>query len=230
MFEAVHVRPEGRSSLARMARTASRYGYDGIITRNHSDSADIPVSEAYREDCAVPVVMGIEVRTDEPNVARGTVGNERSNRSIVAVHGGTIPMNKFAVSTPAVDVLAHPMIDGGDLNHVLVKEAAANGVRLECNLSRVLTTSGGARVRAIQDLQKLFDLVDHYDAPYVVSADPQSHLAFRAPRDLAALGAAIGLTEDWILDGLREWGSLVERNRRIDSDSFVEPGVSRGER
>jgi len=61
----------------------------------------------------------------------------------------------------------------------------------------------------------------------VVSADPGSHLQLRAPRELAAVGEAIGFTAEQIETGLAEWGRIAARNRERLSDTFVEPGVHR---
>jgi len=110
---------------------------------------------------------------------------------------------------------------------VLATEAARNGVRIEFSLGRVLRTQGGERVQALQDLRKLRELVTDSDARFVVSADPFSHLHFRAPRELVALGVELGFSERQIEAGLTEWGRLVARNRERTSDSFVEPGVWR---
>lgn len=224
-YEAVHARPDGESTVARLARTASEYGYDGIVVRNHGDRQatydPTEISDAY----GVDAVEGVEVRVEDRSRASGLVGNHRDRQTIVAVHGGSVDMNRFAVEQPAVDVLAHPMADEGDVNHVIVKAAADNGVRLEFSLRDVLHETGGSRVRQIQALRKLRELVEHYDAPYVVSADPHSHLELRAPRDLTALGETIGFSADQIEAGLAEWGHLTDRNRDRQSDAFVEPGV-----
>jgi ribonuclease P/MRP protein subunit RPP1 len=230
MYEAVHARPDGDSTVARYARTAAEYGFDGVVVRNHGDAvADYDaarIAEAYDVD----VVDGVEVRASDPSRASGFVGNHRDRRTIVAVHGGSVSLNRFAVEQPAVDVLAHPMADDGDFNHVLAKAAADNGVRVEFSLRRVLRAEGGRRVQALQDLRKLRELVEHYDVPYVVSADPTSHLHLRAPRELRALGEVIGFSDDQIASGLAEWGRLADRNRERQSDAFVEPGVWRGSR
>jgi ribonuclease P/MRP protein subunit RPP1 len=227
-YEAVHARPDGDSTVARMALTASEYGYDGLVVRNHGDEPASYDPESVADTYGVDVVTGVEVRADEPSRASGFVGNHRSRREIVAVHGGSPAINRFAVEQPTVDVLAHPMRDDGDVNHVLAKAAARNGVRLELSLGRVLRTDGGRRVTAIRDLRKLADLLDTYDAPYVVSADPASHLALRAPRDLAAIGEVVGLSATQVETGLAEWGRLAAANReRLDGD-VVQPGVRRG--
>ncbi|WP_254544352.1 RNase P subunit p30 family protein [Halomarina pelagica] len=225
MYEAVHVRPDGESTVARMALTAAEQGYEGLVVRNHGDATADYDAEAITAEYGVDVVDGVEVRAERRSRAAGFVTSHRTRRTVVCVHGG--PLNRFAVEDERVDVLAHPM-DGGDVNHVLARAAAENGVRIEFDLSRVLRADGGPRVRAIADLRKLRELVAKYDAPHVVSADARGHLQLRAPRELVAVGEVIGLDAEWIREGLREWGRLAARNRERRSDSFIEPGVRRG--
>ncbi len=229
MYEAVHARPDGTSTVSRLARTASEYGFSGIVVRNHGDSGHDADLDRVRDHFDLDVVDAVEVRAEDPSRASGYVGNYRAEKDLVCVHGGSERINRFAVEQPAVDVLAHPM-DGGDFNHVLAKEAARNGVRIEFSLRRVLRVEGGRRVQAVQDLRKLRELVRAFDVPYVVSVDPRSHLHLRAPRELSAVGEAIGFTAEQIDEGLAEWGRLAERNRDRQSDAFVEPGVWRGTR
>jgi ribonuclease P/MRP protein subunit RPP1 len=83
-------------------------------------------------------------------------------------------------------------------------------------------------VKRLRKLRKLRELVAAYDAPYVVSATPRSHLQLRAPRELAALGEVLGFDADDVLAGLDAWGRLAERNRHRGSESFIAPGVERG--
>jgi ribonuclease P/MRP protein subunit RPP1 len=225
-YEAVHAHPDGAATVARLAATASEYGFAGIVVRNHGDTrADYDAAEV-AETYGVDVVEGVEIRAEDPSRASGYVGSHRESETIVAVHGGTNALNRFAVEQPSVDVLAHPMAGDGDVNHVIAKTAADNGVRIELSLRRVLRSEGGQRVRALRDLRKLWELVSEYDAPYVVSGDPRSHLQLRAPRELVALGDAVGIDRDAVEAGLTEWGQLAERNRHRAADAFVEPGVT----
>jgi len=229
MYEAVHARPDGESTAARMALTASEYGFDGVVVRNHGDSPASYDPGRLREAYGIDVVTAVEVRADDPSRASGYVGSHREEQTIVLVDGGDPAINRFAVEQPAVDVLAHPMAGDGDFNHVLAQTAARNGVRIELSLRRVLRQSGGRRVRALQDLRKLRELLADGDTPFVVSADAHSHLQLRAPRELAAVGEAVGLDSETIEAGLTEWQRLAERNRERRSASFVEPGVRRVE-
>jgi ribonuclease P/MRP protein subunit RPP1 len=229
MYEAVHARPDGESTVARQALVAASYGFDGIVVRNHGDSPATYDPEAVRDLAEIDVVTGVEVRADQQSRAGAYVDSHRTDRTVVLVHGGDPTLNRFAVEQPEVDVLAHPMAGDGDFNHVLARTARDNGVRVEFNLRRVLRAGGGRRVRAIEALRKLHRLVETYDVPYVVSADPTSHLELRDPRALQAVGESVGLTSEWVHRGLVEWQRLAVRNRGRDSDAFVEPGVWRRE-
>jgi len=224
-YEAVHAAPDGDATVARLAHTASEYGYGGLVVRNHGDALADYDADRISERYEVDVVDGVEIRAADPARASGFVGNHRDHRTIVAVHGGSVEINRFAVEQPAVDVLAHPMIEDGDFNHVLAKAAAKNNVHVEVSLARVLRSDGGERVQALRDLRKLRELLVDADAPFVVTADPQSHLQVRAPRELQALGEALGLGPELIETGLAAWGELATRNRDRASDAFVEPGV-----
>jgi len=231
LYEGVHAHPDGDSTVARFAATAAEYEFDGVVVRNHSDATpDWEETDAERiaEEYGVDVVDAIEIRADNPEVAAGHLGNYRPKHTVLALHGGTNALNRFAVEQDRVDVLAHPMCDRGNFNHVLAKAAVEHGTRVEFDLSRVVRDDGGPRVQALQDLRKLRELVEKYDVPYVVSANPTSHLQLRAPRELAAVGQTIGFSKEQIRAGLEEWSNLAERNRERLSDEFIAPGVKRG--
>jgi ribonuclease P/MRP protein subunit RPP1 len=225
MYETVHARPDGESTVARFALTASEQGYDGLVVRNHGDTMVQYDSDALSAEFDIDVVDAVEVRADDRSRVAGFITSHRSQRTIVCVHGG--PFNRLACEDERVDVLSHPMIDG-DFNHVLAQAAVENGVRIEFNFAPVLRGVGGTRVQSLRGLRKLRELVEKYDVPYVVSADARSHLHLRAPRELLAVGETIGLTREQIRSGLCEWGELATRNRDRQSESFIEPGVRRG--
>lgn len=228
MYEAVHAAPDGESTVARMALTAADCGFDGVVVRNHDDARADYEPTAIEANYGVDVVEGIEIRADDPERASGSLGAYREDHVVLAVHGGTEALNRFAVSQDRVDVLAHPIRDGGEVDQVMAREAAAHGVRLEFDLSGVLRADGGARVRTLRRLRTMYDLVDYYDVPYVITGDSTSHLQLRAPRELVAVGEVIGLGAEFVREGLREWARLAERNRERLSDEFIEPGVRKG--
>ena len=227
MYEAVHAVPDGASTLARFARTAEAYGLDGLVVRNHGDADGTDDLDRVRDAVGIDVVDGVEIKADDPSRLSGFLGSYRPERTVVLVHGGTDRVNRFAVGQRRVDVLAHPGSAEATVDHVLAREAAENGVRLEVNLAGVLREAGGERVRTIDRLRRLARLIDDAGAPYVVSADPTDHLQLRAPRELVAVGSELGFDPGWVETGLAEWGRIAERNRERLDEGTVGPGVRR---
>ena len=228
MYDAVQVQAGGRTTTARFAATAAEVGFDGIVVANtHDNRADVDVPRIQSE-YGIDVVSGVEVATSDKGVASSAIANRRPKTVVLMVRGGTPTINRYAVETPAVDVLRNPMAGNGDVNHVLVKAAVRNDVRIEVNLGRVLRASGGPRVQALRGLRKLRDLLEYHDAPLVVTADPKTHLQVRGPRELIAVGDRIGFDEETIRRGLTEWRRIAETNREKLSPEYIAEGVRRG--
>lgn len=226
-YEAVRAYPDGESTAARLALTAAEYDFSGIVVRNGPDAFDGgPSRSEIADEYDIDAVDAVEIGGDSRSAASSRVREHREEHTLVVVEGSDA-LNRFACEEPRVDVLARPMADG-DVNHVLARAAKRNGVRFEFDFGRVLRTSGGRRVQALGDLRKLREIVTYYDAPYVVSASPESHLELRAPRELLALGDVIGFDREAVARGLAEWSRLAARNRERLSESFIGPGVRRG--
>lgn len=229
MYETGHAHPDGQSTVSRLALTAAEQGYDGLVVRNHSDGMAEYDPERLTTEFGVDVIESVEIRADSRSRSAELITSHREKRTIVCVHGGDPTINRLACEDERVDVLAHPLSDQPtEFDHVLARSAAENSVRIEINLARVLRNTGGARVQFLRGLRRLRKLIEKYDVPFVVSADAESHLQLTAPRELAAVGSVIGFGSEGILDGLREWGRLAERNRDRQSESFIEPGVRKG--
>jgi len=225
LYEVVTAYPEGSSTVSRYAKTAAAYGYDGIVVKTRqTEYAVEPIAEAY----GIDVVKGIEITADSPDSISGSIGNFRAGCTLLLVRGGTNARNRYAVEQDRVDVLTRPMASDGDFNHVLARAASTHGVRIEFDFGPVLRETGGKRIQALRGLRKLRELVEYYETPYVVTANPTTHLWLRAPRELLAVGEQIGFSADQIEQGLAEWGRLAERNRQRADEAFIEPGVRRG--
>lgn len=216
MYEFVHTAPESRSTLNRMALTAERMRYSGIIIRNHSN---YELLDEWVSEFGVDVVGGVEVRADSVEQLHGLVRKYRDKVDVVCVHGGEEDINRGAVEMDEVDVLCHPMKGRGrGVNHVTAATARENDVVLEFNLSKVLRESGGERVRALQDLRFLRKLVRKYGTPFIISGDPYTHQDLRAPREMKALLELIGFREGEINTGIGETPSTLSKN---DYDVWV---------
>ncbi len=224
MLEAIRVPVIETSTVARMALTAAELGYDGIIVRQPQPNHLTLDPETISAFAGIEVYTGCEIETDTRSQASGRLGSLRPTTPILIINGGTQSINQFAVRQERLDVLASP-IGGHPVDHVLVKTAKTNNVHLELNLGPVLRSTGGNRVRMIQKLRKLWSLIDHYDAPFVVTGNPRSHLEMRASRDLAAVGAVIDIDPDAITDGMNQWRNIIQTNQERLADEYIEPGV-----
>ena len=226
-YEAVRAYPDGESTAARLALTAAGGDFSGLVVRNGPAAFEAgPGKDEIAAEYDIDVVDAVEIGGDSRSAASARVKERREEHTLVVVEGSDA-LNRFACEEPRVDVLARPMADG-DVNHVLARAAKRNGVRFEFDFGRVLRASGGRRVQVLGDLRKLREIVAYYDAPYVVSASPESHLELRTPRELLALGDVVGFDREAIARGLAEWGRLATRNRERLSESFIGPGVRRG--
>lgn len=226
MYEAVRVAADGRTTPRRFALTLSNAGFDGMVLRTNQSAPIDPPRESIATEYGIDVVRGIEIETDDKAVASGAIGNWRPKAEVLILNGRDPEMNRFAAESPRVDVLADPMGGDGDLNHVIARAAAENGVAIEVSLGRVLRRSGGPRVQAISNLRKLHDLIEDAGAPFVVSGTPETHLQVRGARELVAVGEKIGFSADEIETGLRTWGTIAERIRERRDPKTVVPGVT----
>jgi ribonuclease P/MRP protein subunit RPP1 len=231
VYDAVVPYPIGSSTLSRYVLTATRYGYDGVISLTRYDGTD---RDHERSRPAVDpgaitgdVVDGALIDATDRERASVALDRSREAHTIVVCRAETTSLQRFGAESHRVDVLSVP-VQGEALEHGILKAAAANEVRVAVDLDPVLHDCGGDRVRAIATLQRRKRFLDDVGANHVVTASPTDHLELRAPRDLAAVGASVDLGEEWTRDGLAEWGELVERNRDRRSEAFVEPGVYRG--
>lgn len=234
MYEAVRPYPAGDATAARFARVAGAYGYDGVVLRRSPDD-DAQGGGAGDEPTASPsgpadsdaapsdVVPAIEVdAADRDRLAR-LLRERREDVPVIVARAADGAASRFAAERERVDVLLPT--PGATPDHATIGTAAANGVRIGVDLGPVLRGDGGSRVRALGHLRTLVTDLRDRDAPHVVTGTPASHLALRAPRDIAALGAALDVSADWVRDGLAEWGRIIRRNRERAAPPPGEPGV-----
>lgn len=225
MYAAVHATSDGQTTPARFALTASRHGYDGLVLRGSGEGWDRNRLEAIGERYDVDVVSGAQLTLAEPATAGGAISSMRPQIDVLCVAGASTSMNRYLVEQDPVDVLASPLTGDAEMPHTAAKAAKEHGVYVEIDLGPILRRRGGRRVAVIRETTRLFDVIDHFDVPYVVSANARSHLEVRAWRELCALGTTIGLGEDAIEVGLSAWGKIAARSRRASDDTFIEPAV-----
>lgn len=219
-FEAVEAYPAGSSTVARFAMTTAEIGFDGLVVRNGDAIDGSPSVEAVANEYELEVVRAVELKPEAPDDVSGSLPGLSERYPLVALVGGTTRINRFVATQRHVDVLARPITPTGPrLDPGTVANAVEHDVAVELDLGPLRTT-GGTRVRYLQRLRSLWRVVDHYDAPYVVSFRPTSHLELRGPRHLEALGATVGIDPDAIDRGLERWATIADDDRQRGGSSI----------
>jgi ribonuclease P/MRP protein subunit RPP1 len=187
----VHAYPETETPAAELLSLARRYGYAGIAITNHDQFCEAQLT--------LPgLFTGVEIRTESVTELKRAVKHYWGKVALVVVHGGSEKINRAAVEHPRVDVLAHPCGEKGEggLNHVLVRYAAANGVAIDFNLDALIHTRRADRARLLSKMREILRLVRKYHAPMLVTSHAHSLYELRAPREMIALAALIGLSSE----------------------------------
>lgn len=211
--EAVVCYPDGESTAARFAMTADRIGYGGIVLRNGLNINDEPTVDSISEEFDLPVFAGTELSPETPDSVSGRLPHLREQTPMLLVAGGTEELNRFISAQPHVDVMSDPIgPNGPDLDPGIATQARESDVAIEVNLAP-LRGSGGERVRYLDRLRRLWRVIEHYEAPYVISMSPTSHLELVAPREIAALGELVGIDETEVRHGLSNWLEIASGNR-----------------
>lgn len=214
VYEAV--RADGRTTPARFALTAARYGYDGVIVFGASIEAErARIAGSY----GIDVGHGAWIRAAERDEAARRIAAARGEADVVLAASGAASLDRFLAERESLDVL----IPSGIPRHTTLTAAAQHGVRIGLDMGDLLR--GDDRAGGMNAARRIARLLIELDVPFVVTAAPTSHLELRAGRELTALGATIDLPADVVRAGLAEWGNILQRTRTVRDDTFIQPGV-----
>lgn len=187
----VHAYPETDVPVEELLRVAKRYGYAGIAITNHD--------EIMKENL-VPnsIFRGVEIRANSFSELKRKIKHHRGKVSLLAVHGGNAKINRAALEDSRVDILAHPCGEKGEgeLNHVLVRYAAENGVAIDFNLNAIIQSRRGDRARILLKMRENLKLVRKYKAPMILTSNARSIYDLRAPREMIALASLFGMRKE----------------------------------
>jgi len=104
--------------------------------------------------------------------------------------------------------LAHPCGEKGEgeLNHVLVRYAAENGVAIDFNLNAIIQSCRrrSERVRILSKMQENLKLVRKYKAPMILTSNARSIYDLRAPREMIALASLFGMRKEEAVHALSD--------------------------
>jgi len=212
----VHSRPECADAPDKLVSVAKRYGYAGIAITNHSDH--------WNE--LGGAIKGVEIVAKSATELKKKTGEYRPKVEVLLVHGGDAGINRAAVENPEVDILAHPVGRGDELNHILAKLAAKNDVAIEFNMDALIHLRGNPRIHVLSGFQHNLKLARKYGAPMILASNAKSCYDLRAPREMIAMASLFGMSEEEAILALSTTPlRIVETNRKRKRPGYIMEGV-----
>jgi ribonuclease P/MRP protein subunit RPP1 len=203
----VHAYPETDVPVEEMLRVAKRYGYAGIAITNHNDILN---------EVSNYIFSGVELRTNSVLELKRKIRLHWGKVSLLAVHGGNEKINRAALEDSRVDILAHPCGEKGEgeLNHVLVRYAAENGVAIDFNLNAIIhSRRRSERARILSKMRENLKLVRKYKVPMILTSNAHSIYDLRAPREMIALASLFGMRKEEAVHALSDIPKgVIEKN------------------
>jgi ribonuclease P/MRP protein subunit RPP1 len=219
-YECLKAYPEGSSSASRLALTAKRLGYPGIIICNQ-EPHKLFRPEATDRIKGIEVAFGVEVTAQNSKALKSRISALRSRYPFLMVRGTTEEIIRVASEDPNVDLLLHPCDGRRPLGIATSRAARLNQVSIGFDLSPLLHLSGSLRARWLEAFRRNLLFARKFDLSPVITAGARSHLDIRSPRDLMALAEVAGFEPDEAKEALCRPGKLLELNRR----KWQSPGV-----
>ncbi|MBI5253980.1 MAG: hypothetical protein HY930_06275 [Euryarchaeota archaeon] len=134
----------------------------------------------------------------------------------VIVHGGDYDINRLAVSSSRVDILAHPDLGRKDsgIDAVLARKAAENNVAIEVNLGSIIRSRGVSRVNALKNIRRNLMLSRKYKFELVAASGAKSRLELRDANGVFELLRVIGFSEEEALSAVHGVAYKILNRRR----------------
>ncbi|MDP7079548.1 MAG: RNase P subunit p30 family protein [Candidatus Undinarchaeales archaeon] len=169
----------------------------------------------------------IDVIGGSKNGLHNLLGRARKLADIVAVLGGDLAINKYAVESRETDVLRAPYRGRRDsgVDKVVAEAAARNGVALELSFADVLAPNSG-RIGLLRRLGELVEFAGAFDTCLVLSSGAIDMLGLRVPQDLAAFVTCLGMDNEDALEAVSTVpGEVVDRALERKDERIIAPGV-----
>jgi ribonuclease P/MRP protein subunit RPP1 len=221
---------EGESSVEEIAKRAKLLGFKGICfatyykDRKNIDELKKTVREISRK-VGIDIFIGLEAKTIGE---LEKLVNLRREYDVLLVRGSDLNLNRKAVETKEVDILAHPEFDRKDsgLNHVMAELAAKNNVAIEINFREILLSSKYTRSKILHHIRKNVKLCKKYKTPVIICSGAISHWQLKDPKVLISMGCLLGLELNEAKKALSEVPEkIIKMIKERQNEKWIRPGV-----
>ena len=176
-YECLKAFPEGSASASRLALTAKRLGYQGIIICNQ-EPQKLFRPEATDRVKGIEVAFGAEVAAQNAKALKSRISALRARYPFLVVRGTTEEIIKVASEDPNVDLLLHPCDGRRPLGIATARAARLNQVSIGFDLRPLLHLCGSPRARWLEAFRRnllfarKFDLCPGYHSGRQVAPRP----------------------------------------------------------
>ncbi|NMB86397.1 MAG: hypothetical protein GYA29_09200 [Methanothrix sp.] len=219
-YECMKAYPEGSASASRLALTAKRLGYEGIIICNAEPSKVFRLKAADSIK-GIKVILGAEVTAANPRALKGSISALRARYPFLMVYGGTEELVRSACEDPNVDMLLCPYDARRSMSIATARAAMKNQVAIGFDLSPLVLLRGSSRAHWLEAAGRNLQMARKFELSTIITTRARSHLDLKAPRDLLALAEVVGFEPEEAQAALMRPGRLIELNRR----KWLGPGV-----
>lgn len=220
----------GQPTIEQLATTAKELGYSGFCYVVYFEGSEIieivkKQIEKVSKNVGIEIFLGLKARNvkELKNLAR-----IRKEFDILLAKGGDLSLNRAAVETPEVDILAHPELGRTDsgFDSVLAKLATKNNVAIEINFREILVSSGRTRSMILSHMRENIKLAKKYRTPIILSSGAISNFEMRDPYCLISMATQLGLElRDAKLSLSKIPQQIIKRSLERRSPTWIMPGV-----
>ncbi|MFZ3076866.1 MAG: RNase P subunit p30 family protein [Candidatus Aenigmatarchaeota archaeon] len=190
----------GANSVEEMAKTAEKFGWDGIAVCDHfQDMVKFKQQQSAiktaQKNSGIEIFSGTEIQPKNQNELGRLVSKIREHVQILVAHGGDYNVNRAACQNPKVDILAHPELGRTDcgLDEFCLAQARENNVAIQINFREILEGYRKPRVFILSHIAENIRLAQELKAPVVACSAAQSIWDVRDPRALASIANVLGM-------------------------------------
>jgi ribonuclease P/MRP protein subunit RPP1 len=219
VYECLKAFPEGSDSPSRLALTAKRLGWQGIIICNE-DPRKIFQNKVAEKVKAIAVAVGAEVTAQNARALHSRISALRAKYPFIAVRGETEELIRAACEDANVDLLWLGQA-WRPLGIAQARAAEQNQIAIGFDLSPMIRLRGSSRSRWMEVAKRNIELARKFDLARAITAGARSHLDMRSPRDLVSLAEVVGFEPMEAEEALKLPARLLELNKR----NWIGPGV-----
>jgi ribonuclease P/MRP protein subunit RPP1 len=231
-FADLHLRVNCRDSeqTSKLASKVAELGYKLVALQLFPETRPEEILQLKKvfNNFGLDFASRVDLRSRSQNELLSLLRKLRRKFEIICVLCENKEVARQAAKDRRVDLLNFPLLDYRKrfFDQAEAELAANSCAGFEIDLRPLLVLEGPSRVRLLSCLRREVNLALSFNLAIVLSSGVSEARLLRRPRELALLSSLFGLEGEKAFEAVSDNPfSIVERNRKKLSDSFVCPGI-----